>query len=32
MGSMLEAVYYKVPIIGIGIFGDQVRYCFVSIT
>lgn len=24
MGSILEAVYYQVPVIGIGIFGDQV--------
>ena len=25
MGSMLEALYYKVPIVAIGIFGDQVK-------
>ena len=26
IGSLLEAVYYKVPIVGIGIFGDQVIF------
>jgi hypothetical protein len=24
IGSMLEAIYYKVPMVGIGVFGDQV--------
>ena len=26
IGSLLEAVHYKVPIVGIGIFGDQVIF------